>query len=65
VVLQNFNGTLVMLDRAGGGGGGFGADEGGGSDFGSSSGGGRVAPARQPALASVGKREDMDDEIPF
>jgi single-strand DNA-binding protein len=65
VVLQNFNGTLVMLDRAGGGGGGFGADEGGGSDFGSSSGGGRVAPARQPAMASVGKREDMDDEIPF
>src|SRR5580704_17195320 len=65
VVLQNFNGTLVMLDRAGGGGGGFGADEGGVSDFGSSSGGGRVAPARQPALASVGKREDMDDEIPF
>jgi single-strand DNA-binding protein len=65
VVLQNFNGTLVMLDRAGGGGGGFGADEGGGSDFGSSSAGGRVAPARQPAMASVGKREDMDDEIPF
>jgi single-strand DNA-binding protein len=63
VVLQNFNGTLVMLDRAGGGGGGFGADE--GSDFGSSSGSGRVAPARQPAMASVGKREDMDDEIPF
>src|SRR5580692_9969260 len=62
VVLQNFNGTLVMLDRAGGGGGGFGADE--GSDFGSSS-GGRAAPARQPAMASVGKREDMDDEIPF
>jgi single-strand DNA-binding protein len=61
-VLQNFNGTLVMLDRAGGGGGGFGADE--GSDFGSSS-GGRAAPARQPAMASVGKREDMDDEIPF
>jgi single-strand DNA-binding protein len=66
VVLQNFNGTLVMLDRAGGGGGGFGADDGGGSDFGSSSGSGRsVAPARQPAMASVGKREDMDDEIPF
>jgi single-strand DNA-binding protein len=62
VVLQNFNGTLVMLDRAGGGGGGFGADE--GSDFGSSS-GGRAAPTRQPAMASIGKREDMDDEIPF
>ena len=66
VVLQNFNGTLVMLDRAGGGGGGFGADDGGGSDFGSSSASGRsIAPPRQPAMASVGKREDMDDEIPF
>jgi single-strand DNA-binding protein len=66
VVLQNFNGTLVMLDRVGGsGGGGFGPDEGGGSDFGSSSGGSRSAPARQPAMAGAGRREDMDDEIPF
>src|SRR6202158_4588815 len=56
VVLQNFNGTLVMLDRAGGGGGGFGADEGGGSDFGSSSGGGRGAAARQPARARARER---------
>jgi single-strand DNA-binding protein len=62
VVLQNFNGTLVMLDRVGGG---SGPDEGGGSDFGSSSGGGRSAPARQPAMAGAGRREDMDDEIPF
>jgi len=61
VVLQNFNSTLVMLDRAGGGGGGdFGSDDAGG-DFGSS------GPARKPALAgaSGGKRGDMDDEIPF
>ena len=49
VVLQNFNGTLVMLDRAGGGGGGFGADEGGGSDFGSSSGERPQHCARSPA----------------
>src|SRR4051794_30477015 len=35
IVLQNFNSTLVMLDRAGGGGGDFGGDDAGG-DFGSS-----------------------------
>jgi single-strand DNA-binding protein len=61
IVLQNFNSTLVMLDRVGGGGGGdLGSDD-AGSDFGSS------GPARKPALAgaSGGKRGDMDDEIPF
>ncbi|MGD9846418.1 MAG: single-stranded DNA-binding protein [Variibacter sp.] len=64
VVLQGFNSVLTMLDRAGGGGGGgdFGSDN--GSDFGSSGtgGGGR---ARQPAMAGGGRRDDMDDEIPF
>jgi single-strand DNA-binding protein len=64
VVLQGFNATLVMLDgRAGGGAGGggdFGSDN--GNDFGSSgpSGGSRE---RRPAV--TGKRDDMDDEIPF
>jgi single-strand DNA-binding protein len=70
VVLQNFNAQMVLLDRAGGGSGGsFGSDD-NGSDFGSSSGssgasGGRSAPARQPAMAGAGRRDDMDDEIPF
>ena len=71
VVLQNFSSQMVLLDRAGGGGGGggFGGDD-NGSDFGSSSGsssasGGRSAPARQPAMAGAGRRDDMDDEIPF
>jgi single-strand DNA-binding protein len=70
VVLQNFSSQMVLLDRAGGGGGGgFGPDD-NGSDFGSSSGsssasGGRSAPARQPAMAGAGRRDDMDDEIPF
>jgi single-strand DNA-binding protein len=64
IVLQNFNAQLVLLDRAGGGGGGYGGDD-SGSDFGSSSGGTRSAPARQPAMAGAGRREDMDDEIPF
>jgi single-strand DNA-binding protein len=64
VVLQNFSSQMVLLDRAGGGGGGFAPDD-NGSDFGTSSGGGRSAPARQPAMAGAGPRDDMDDEIPF
>jgi single-strand DNA-binding protein len=69
VVLQGFNAQLVMLDRVGGGGGGFGPDD-NGSDFGASSGSsgassGRSSPSRQPAMAGAGRRDDMDDEIPF
>src|SRR5262245_29084030 len=56
VVLQGFNSTLTMLDRAGGGGEFGGGDS---SDFGAS----RPA-ARQPAMAGGGKRGDLDDEIP-
>ncbi len=57
VVLQGFNSQLTMLDRAGGGGG---ASADSGDDFGSSG-----ARERRPAMASAGKRDDMDDEIPF
>jgi single-strand DNA-binding protein len=59
VVLQGFNSQLTMLDRAGGGGAGA------GDDFGSS--GPSVARERKPAMAGAGggKRDDMDDEIPF
>jgi single-strand DNA-binding protein len=69
VVLQNFSSQMVLLDRAGGGGGGGYSDD-NGSDFGASSGssgasGGRSAPVRQPAMAGAGRRDDMDDEIPF
>ena len=57
VVLQGFNSALTMLDGRGGG-GGTGADEGGGFSS--------PAPReRQPAMAGGGKRDDMDDEIPF
>ena len=62
VVLQGFNGTLVMLDgRDGGGsggggyGGGYEDDRGGG--YGGGSGGGQQGGG--------GGRADMDDEIPF
>ena len=60
VVLQGFNSQLTMLDRAGGG---AGADFGGGSggDFGSPG----PTAARKPAMAGAGRRDDMDDEIPF
>jgi single-strand DNA-binding protein len=59
VVLQGFNSQLTMLDRAGGG--GAAADD----DFGSSGTG--VQRERKPAMAGAGggKRDDMDDEIPF
>ncbi len=54
VVLQNFNGTLVMLDgRSGGEGGGGGGGYGGGQ---------RVGAGEAPASF---QREEMDDEIPF
>ncbi len=63
VVLQGYDGTLVMLDGrgegGGGGGGGYsgGQDQGyGGPDYGAVQGGG--APASRPS-------RDMDDEIPF
>ena len=59
VVLQGFNSQLTMLDTRGGGGGAS-ADEGG--DFGSPG----PTASRKPAMAGGGgKRDDMDDEIPF
>ena len=62
VVLQNFGGTLTMLDgRSGGGGGSFGSDDSGG-DFGS--GGPSSAPPRR-AEAAGARNADMDDDIPF
>ena len=64
VVLQRFNGELVLLDSregsGGGGGGAFNEDFGGGDDFGGG------APARtqsrpQPAAFDT----DLDDDVPF
>jgi single-strand DNA-binding protein len=60
VVLQGFNAQLTMLDRAGGGGENY---DSGGSDFGAS--GPSAAREKKPAMAGGGRREDMDDEIPF
>jgi len=60
VVLQGFNSQLTMLDRAGGGGGA-------GADTSDSFGSPGPTAARKPAMAGAGggKRDDMDDEIPF
>jgi single-strand DNA-binding protein len=55
VVLQGFNSQLTMLDRAGG-------SASASDDFGSPG----PTAARKPAMAGAGgKRDDMDDEIPF
>jgi single-strand DNA-binding protein len=66
VVLQGFNSTLTMLDTRGGGGGASAGSSDDG-DFGSSgpSGGSSASRERKPAMAGAGKRDDMDDEIPF
>jgi single-strand DNA-binding protein len=53
VVLQNFNGTLVMLDGRGGE---------GGASFGGGGGRERVGAGEAPASF---QRDEMDDEIPF
>ena len=58
VVLQGFNSSLTMLD--GRGSGGAGAEEGGSGEF-----AGSAPRERKPAMVGAGKREDMDDEIPF
>jgi single-strand DNA-binding protein len=58
VVLQGFNSQLTMLDTRGGGA----ADSpSGNGEF------GNTGPMRErrPALAGAGKRDEMDDEIPF
>jgi single-strand DNA-binding protein len=59
VVLQGFNSQLTMLDTRGGGGG---AEASEGGEFGSP--GPTASRERRPAAVG-GRRDDMDDEIPF
>jgi single-strand DNA-binding protein len=68
VVLQNFNGTMVLLDKAGEGAGGGGSRDGwGGDDRGAMGGGGSggssagAAPSRSPSPFD----SDLDDDVPF
>ena len=71
VVLQGFNGTLVMLDgRSGGGqGGGYGGQSGGGYGGDSYGGGGDYGGGNQSGGGYGGGQSgpagDLDDEIPF
>ena len=62
VVLQRFRGELVMLDSRGGGGAAELSDNGAGN-FGST--GPTASREKVPAMAGGGRREDLDDEIPF
>lgn len=67
VVLQGFNSVLTMLDGRGGGDSAGGDYDSGSNnvDFGSS--GPRGSGQRKPAMAGAGggRRDDMDDDIPF
>ncbi len=74
IVLQNFNGTLTLLDKAGeggargGGGGGWSDDDPGygGGDTGGGSGGSRsggASPSRGGGSSAFDS--DLDDDVPF
>lgn len=69
VVLRGFNGTLVMLDGRGEGGGGFGGGQrSGGSGFGGDQGGGNFGGGGGGGGQSSGgssNYDDLDDDIPF
>jgi len=65
VVLQGFNSSLTMLDGRGAGAGGGADDTGSGMGGGGDLGGSAPPRERKPAMAGAGKRDDMDDEIPF
>ena len=70
IVLRGFNGTLTMLDGAGGGqggggGGGRGGDWGGGSSGGGSQGGGNDFGNGGGSSGSSNFGDDLDDDIPF
>jgi single-strand DNA-binding protein len=70
VVLQGFNGTLTMLDSAGGGRGSSMGMQEGGADYGSDGGFGSsssIEPRRSKAGsgAKAGFDSAIDDEIPF
>ena len=63
VILQNFNGTLTMLDgrRDGDGGGGSGGDFGNGSGAQPRN----TSTRSQPSGGGYSRNDDMDDDIPF
>ena len=62
VVLQGFNGTLIMLDGRGEGGGGYGGSSGGGGGYADDRSGGFGGG---PSSGGQAPANDLDDEIPF
>jgi single-strand DNA-binding protein len=66
VVLQNFNGTLVLLDRAEGGGMGGGGQRGGGGGYNQDDGGGYGGGSRGSGASRPSAFDsDLDDDVPF
>ena len=69
VVLQNFNGTLVLLDGREGGGGGSGGGQRGGGDYNQDDGGrgnfGGGASRGGGATRPSAFDSDLDDDVPF
>ena len=69
VVLQNFNGTLVLLDGREGGGGGGGGGQRGGGDYNQDDGGrgnfGGGASRGGGATRPSAFDSDLDDDVPF
>ncbi len=69
VVLRGFDGTLTMLDGAGGasggGGGNYGGGQSGGGYGGGSSGGGNQGGGSQGGSGGGSNYDDLDDDIPF
>ena len=64
IVLQNYNGTLVLLDRAEGGGGGQRGGGGGYNQDDGYGGGGGAARGGSPTKPSAFD-SDLDDDVPF
>ena len=71
IVLQGFNGSMVMLDGPGGGAGGGGGSRGGGDEYGSGGGGGFSGGGQRSGGGGGGGRpggafdSDLDDDVPF
>ena len=63
IVLQKFRGEMTLLDSRGSGGENASVGYDNSADFGSS--GPTASRERKPAAAGSGRRDDMDDEIPF
>jgi single-strand DNA-binding protein len=65
ISVAGFDGKLVMLDRAGGGGDSGGGNWGGGASSGGSGAGGQSGGGWQSGSSGFGGVDDLDDDVPF